>query len=112
MTDKRFSGGSVSDGRRAGGGLTLLVYTAHPVPQAEHVALLRDPRRFDLLRRKRDLLDEGVAAVFGLAQGEAELLALCFDAGLFTPAEVAQWLVERGFTALRLVLHAGGEGRP
>jgi hypothetical protein len=110
MTDRRCSGGSVSDGR-ADRSISLSVYATHSVPQAEHVALLGDPRRFDLLRRKRDLLDEGVAAVFGLAQGEAELQALCFDASLFTPAGVAQWLVERGFTALLLVPHDGGDGR-
>ncbi|HKI38552.1 MAG TPA: hypothetical protein VKA46_42280 [Gemmataceae bacterium] len=72
-------------------------------PDGEHVALLGLPGGFDLLRRKDHLLDEGVAAVFGLAGGEAELLGLCFHAGTFTLAEAAKWLAERGFVPLLLV---------
>jgi len=55
------------------------------------------------LRRKDDLLDEGVAAVFGLASAKAELLALCFQVRKFTPAEAVKWLAERGFLALLCV---------
>jgi hypothetical protein len=76
----------------------------------EHVALLGLPGRFDLLRRKDDLLDEGVAAVFGLAGGEAALLGLCFHAEKFTPAEAATWLAGRGFVPLLLVPTSGGIG--
>ena len=72
-----------------------------------HVALLAHLRRFGLLRRWDDLLDEGVAAFFGLASGEAELLALSFHAGTFTPAEARTWLAERGFAAPFLVPNAG-----
>jgi hypothetical protein len=72
-------------------------------PDEEHVALLANVEKFDLLRRKGDLLDEGVAAVFGLAGGAAELLGLCFHAEKFSPAEVAKWLAERGFTPLIIV---------
>src|SRR3954454_24644750 len=57
----------------------------------EHVAPLVVPRRFGLLRRWDDLFDEGVAAVFGMAGGEAELVGLCFHGGKFTPAESATW---------------------
>jgi hypothetical protein len=72
-------------------------------PDEEHVALLANLGKFDLLRRKGDLLDEGVAAVFGLVDGVAELLGLCFHAEKFTPAEAAKWLAERGFTPLVIV---------
>jgi hypothetical protein len=77
-------------------------------PGGEHVARLVDlRRRFGLLRRWDDLLDEGVAAVFGIAGGEAELVGLCFHAGKFTPAEAATWLAGRGFTPLLLVPNSG-----
>ena len=84
---------------------------AHPVPGGEHVALLRNPGRFDLLRRKDDLLDNGVAAVFRLAGGEAELLGLCFHAGTFTPAKAMTWLAERGLKPLLFVPNSGGNCR-
>ncbi len=64
----------------------------------EYLVVLPNAGRFDRLLRKDDLLDEGVAALFGLAGAEAELLGLCFHAGRFTPAQVAAWLVERKFT--------------
>jgi hypothetical protein len=73
----------------------------------EHVARLVDLRRFGLLRRWHDLLDEGVAAVFGITSGEAELVGLCFHAGKFTPARAATWLAERGFKPLRFVPNSG-----
>lgn len=69
-------------------------------PDEEHVALLAESRRFGLFRRKDDLLAEGVAAVFGLAEGKAELLALCFHSEKFTSADAKNWLVERRFTPL------------
>src|SRR5690348_5129453 len=70
-----------------------------PVVSAdEYLVLLVNAGRFDRLLRKEDFLDEGVAAVFGLAGEEAELLGLCFHAGEFTPARVAAWLAERRFT--------------
>jgi hypothetical protein len=72
-------------------------------PDEEHVALLTNLGKFDMLRRRSDLLDEGVAAVFGLNGGKAELLGLCFHAEMFSPAEVAKWLAERGFTPLIIV---------
>ena len=73
----------------------------------EHVALLVDLRKFGLLRRWDDLLDEGVAAVFGMTDGEAELVGLCFHAERFTPTEAANWLVERCFTPLLFIPIAG-----
>jgi hypothetical protein len=70
------------------------------VSASEHVALLVNPGRFDLLGRKDELLDDGVAAVFGVAGGEAELVGLCFDAGHFTALEAMMWLAERGLKPL------------
>ena len=64
----------------------------------EYLVVLRNARRFDRLLRKDDFLDEGVAALFGLAGQEAELLSLSFHAGKFTPTQVAVWLAERRFT--------------
>jgi hypothetical protein len=78
-------------------------------PDGEHVALLGLPGGFDRLRRRDDLLDEGVAAVFGLAGGEAELLGLCFHPEKFTPAEAATWLAGRGFKPLLLIPNTGGD---
>ena len=63
----------------------------------EYLVVLVNTGRFDRLLRKDDLLDEGVAAVFGLTGAEAELLGLCFHAGRFTPIQVAAWLAERRF---------------
>jgi hypothetical protein len=48
-----------------------------------------------------------VAALFGLASGEADLVGLCFDAGRFTPARAARWLAGRGFLPLLFVPNAG-----
>ncbi len=78
-------------------GLTIPVKLAHLGSDEEHLALLVDPRRFGLLRRWDDLFDEGVAGLFGLAHGEAELLALFLDAEKFAFAEAEKWLAERGF---------------
>jgi hypothetical protein len=77
--------------------LARLALLAHLGSGEEHVALLVDLRRFGLLRRWDHLLDEDVAAIFGLASGEAELLALSFHAGKFTPDTAASWLAERDF---------------
>ena len=83
--------------------LTIPVPLVHLGPGEEHVAQLMDLRRFGLLRRWDDLLDEGVAALFGITGGEAELVGLCFHAGTFTPAEAATWLAGRGFKPLLFV---------
>ena len=72
-------------------------------PEGEHVAVLGLPGGFGLLRRRKDLLDEGVAAVFGLVGEEAHLLGLCFDAEQFSPAGAAKWLAERGLKPLLFV---------
>ena len=68
------------------------------------------PLVFSVASGKDDLLDDGVAAIFGLAGGEAELLSLSFDAGQFTPPQAATWLVDRGFKPLLLVPNAGAAG--
>lgn len=84
--------------------LARLVPLAHLISKDEHVALLvNSAAKFNLLRRKHDLLDEGVSAVFGLGSGEAELLALSFHARKFTPVGAATWLAERGFKPLLFV---------
>ncbi len=77
----------------------------------EHVARLVDLSGFGRLRRWEDLLDEGVAAVFGITGGEAKLVGLCFHAGKFTPAESATWLAGRGFKPLLFVPKSGGNRR-
>jgi hypothetical protein len=87
--------------------LSVLVHLALLGPDEEHVALLVESRRFGLLRRWDDLLDEGVAGLFGLARGEAELLALTFHAGKFTPARAATWLAGRGFKPLLFLPNSG-----
>jgi len=88
--------------------LAIPVQVAHLGSSEEHVARLVDLRRFGLFRRWDDLLDEGVAAVFGITGGEAELVGLCFHAGKFTPAESATWLAGRGFTPLLFIPNSGG----
>jgi hypothetical protein len=66
----------------------------------ERVAVLASAGEFDALRRWDDLFEEGVAAVFGIRRGEAELQALCFEADRFTLAEATGWLAERGLRPL------------
>ena len=87
--------------------LTMPARFANHVAVEEHVALLENSDNFDLLRRKGDLLDEGVAAVFGLADAGAKLLALCFHASKFTPAEATEWLAGRSFAPLIFVPNSG-----
>jgi hypothetical protein len=91
---------------------SALVHFAMLGPDEEHIALLVESRRFALFRRKADLLAEGVAAVFGLAEEEAELLALCFHGERFTPADAVNWLVERRFTPLLFIPIPGTDRRP
>ncbi len=93
-----------------GPGVSSVAIPVHPADHGsgeEHVARLVDLRRFGLLQRWDDLLDEGVAAVFCITDGEAELVGLCFHAGTFTPAEAATWLAGRGFKPLLFVPNAG-----
>jgi hypothetical protein len=61
----------------------------------EHVARLVDLRRFGLLRRWDDLLDEGVAAVFGMR------LAAPGAAGLPAPAPARRKEVAKNALAFR-----------
>lgn len=87
--------------------LSALVRLTFLGPEEEHVALLVDPGRFPLLRRWDEVFDEGVAAVFDLASGEAELLALSFHAGKFTPARAATWLAKRVLKPLLFFPNSG-----
>lgn len=78
---------------------TIPLHLAHIPSAEEYLAVLAAPGPFDRLLRKDDLLDVGVAAVFGLVNGEAELLALCFHCRNFTLPQAAAWLAERGFAS-------------
>jgi hypothetical protein len=66
----------------------------------EHTAILYNSEAFDNIQRKEDLLEEGVAAVFGVRGSSAELLALSFKAGRFSPGEAEQWLLDRRLPVL------------
>jgi len=102
--DKTFAPTAHCPGERS---RNILDHFAHLGTDEEHVALVATFGKFDLLRRNGDLLDESVAAVFGLAGAEAELLGLCFHAGKFTPAQAAQWLAGRGIAPLDFVPNSG-----
>jgi hypothetical protein len=83
--------------------------SSHPTDSPdEHIALLCPAQDLDILCRKDDLLDEGVAVVFSIRGGEAVSVALCFRAGQFTPTEAAAWLRERGFDVLRFTEAGAG----
>jgi hypothetical protein len=63
------------------------------VPSDEHAAVLEDPDKFDSLHRKNGFFDEGLAAIFGVKEGTAELQSFCFQPSKFTPAiaEPSRW---------------------
>jgi hypothetical protein len=77
-------------------------------PAKEHAAHLKIPLPFGRLRRKDDFLDEGVAAVFCIVDGEADLQALLFRSDRFTPEQARRWLRDRG---LNPVLFTRASGR-
>jgi hypothetical protein len=80
-------------------------FDAPPITSADqYLIVLVNGGRFERLLRKDDLLDEGVAAIFGLAGGEAELVGISFSADKFAPSLIAAWLAERRFTPLADVL--------
>jgi len=108
MANAWFRRGSVHD-QRDDNDLAVKGRLPCLISAGEYIALLVDPWGFDLLGRKDDLLDEGVAVVFGVANGEAKLLGLCFHAGQFTAIEAMAWLTERGFPPPALL--AGGDRR-
>ena len=83
--------------------LTIPVLLSDLGSGKEHVARLVDLSKFGLLRRWNDLLDDGVAAIFGITGGDAELVVLCFHVGKFTPDRAATWLAERQFKPLHFV---------
>jgi len=103
MVDRPTLIGSVVD-YHTDGSPAVPVHLLHRLPDEEHFALLKSSGRFDRFLRKGDLLDEGVAAVFGLVGVEAELLGLCFDSRKFTPTEAATWLAEWGFPVMQFML--------
>ncbi len=72
----------------------------HPSTQV-HAALLKLPGQFDSLRMKDDLIAEGVTAVFGIKGMDAELVALFFQAGQYSPVEAEQWLRERRLSVIQ-----------
>jgi hypothetical protein len=103
---------SISEDRPGERNRCVLFDLGFVAPDEEHVALLVESGRFDLFRRKDDLLAQGVAAVFGIAGGVAELLALCFHGKKFTPTDAANWLVERGFAPLLFIPVTSTDRRP
>lgn len=90
--------------------LTIPVLPSDLGSGEEHVAALADFGVLGPLRRWDDLLDEGVAAVFGIKGGVAHLVCLCFHGGRFTPAEAAAWLAERDLKPLSFVSYSGSFG--
>jgi hypothetical protein len=90
--------------------LALLIHLAHAA-EGEYVALLGNPGRFASFRRRDDLFDDGVAALFGLEGADAELLGFSFHAGKFTAAEAATWMNERAFTRRLFVSNASVDRR-
>jgi hypothetical protein len=84
------------------------IHLLHRLPHEEHFALLKSTGRFDQFLRKGDLLDDGVAAVFGIVGSKAELLGLCFDSRSFTPTEAVTWLAEWGFAIMQFISTVGG----
>jgi hypothetical protein len=107
MVDRPFLVGPVLD-RRTDSSPAVPVHLLHRLPEKEHFALLKSTGSFDRFLRKGDLLHEGVAAVFGLAGSEAELLGLCFDSRSFTPTEAVTWLAEWGFAVVQFISTVGG----
>ncbi len=84
-----------------------------PVLSAEeHLALLADVGPFNRLVRKDDLLDDGVAAIFGLMDSTVVLLALCFHCRKFTLPETTIWLAERGFRPSATLVRCAGCDAP
>lgn len=67
----------------------------------EHVAMLREPGDFDLLRRKDDLFAEGVSTEFGIRGEQADLQAFYFDAARFSADQAQDWLSQRGLKPCR-----------
>ena len=66
----------------------------------EHAAILEDPDSFDSLHRKDGFFDEGIATIFGVKEGKAEIQAFYFHPRRFTPVKAKQWLQERGIEPL------------
>jgi len=86
--------------QRADSAPILPDHLAHVISPDEFLVVLANAGRFDWLLRKDDYLDEGVAAIFGLAGAKAELLGLCFHVGKFNLSRATAWLAERRFTPL------------
>ncbi len=67
-----------------------------PYPR-EHAARLQDPAKYVRFRRENDKFGPGIDAVWGIGRdGQAELQAIRFDAGRFTPEQAKAWLKEHG----------------
>jgi len=77
----------------------------------EHAAIFNLPEAYDELRRRDDLLDEGVHAVFGLRDGRAHLQALLFQARAFDPAASRDWLKERRLVPILFAAAGAGRGQ-
>lgn len=73
------------------------------IGSSEHSAVLQDAAGFDTLHRKDEFFDEGIATIFGVKRGVAELQSFQFRPSNFTPATAKQWLEEWGFKPLFFV---------
>lgn len=102
------SSGPVLD-QRTDSGLARSIRFTHLTPEDAYayVALPGSPAGCDELLREKDLLDEGVAAVFRWAGAEVELVGLCFHVRKFTPVQAVHWLTERRFAPLLYRANSG-----
>jgi hypothetical protein len=88
--------------------LVSIVHHAHLVSDNEHVALLESSAApFKQLQRKDELFDDGVAAIFGIVDDQAELLGFSFQGESITSAEAMKWLAERRFPIQLFVSNSG-----
>jgi hypothetical protein len=107
MADKRRAPGPLA-GREDESNSALPAALIDLVAKEEHIALLTKPGAFQRFGRRDDLLDGGVAALFGLVGAEAELLGLCFQAGKFISAEAVEWLARHCLWPLLFIPHMDG----
>lgn len=76
------------------------------VTASDHVALLRSPDEFEQLVCRSDLFDDGVTAVFGIANNCATLQGVSFNATRFSADHARDWMKDHGLKPMRLVVAA------
>lgn len=68
-----------------------------PYPN-EHACRLRNPDKYEKIRRENDAFGEGVHAIWGVTEdGDVELQAIRFDKDKFTADEALRWLEEHDY---------------